>query len=414
MIKKLFKPVIMTVAAFATLIVATPSQAMPAFARQTGMSCTSCHFQHYPLLNETGRAFKAGGYTMTGKQGLIDGVGLSLPEVLNAGFTTKIRYQKSNGPTSTTNNDGLNNGQLQYPDELLLQIAGRVSENIGVVVDLSTINAAGSILESAKMPIFYDVSGINMGIVPFLTATQGVAYGFELLNTGAVRGQRAVEARTSFSAQQYIGTATQAEGVAFVASDSLFFANVTKWSPRSVDSITNGSPTATYLRAAITPTAGAWDLGLGFQYWTGQATQDFNLTNGVNVDTNAWAIDAQAQGMVGTLPLGLYFSHAQADGSPTIGVKNLFNANPNTKSATALSAELGVIPSKATVLLGYRNGDNGKATLNNDNSLLFGASYQLAQNVQIQINQELFSGNATSSSTGNGDQLTTLMLFASF
>ncbi|MGZ8548344.1 MAG: hypothetical protein ACXW33_07030, partial [Sulfuricurvum sp.] len=73
MIKKLFKPVVMTVAAFTTLMVATPSQAMPAFARQTGMECASCHFQHYPLLNETGRAFKASGYTMTGKQGLIDG-----------------------------------------------------------------------------------------------------------------------------------------------------------------------------------------------------------------------------------------------------------------------------------------------------------------------------------------------------
>ncbi|MGZ5207775.1 MAG: hypothetical protein ACXWB0_02060, partial [Sulfuricurvum sp.] len=244
----------MTAAAFTTLMVATPSQAMPAFARQTGMECASCHFQHYPLLNETGRAFKASGYTMMGKQGLLDGKGLSIPEVLNAGLTAKIRYQKSNGPASTTNNDTTNDGQLQFPDEALLQLAGRATENIGFLADLNLNSGSKSVLENAKMPMIYDLSGINVGIVPFTTGNQGVAYGFELLNTGAVRGQRAVEARNSFSAQQYIGTATIAEGAAFVASNSLFFANISKWSPRSVDSTTNGSPSATYLRAAITPT----------------------------------------------------------------------------------------------------------------------------------------------------------------
>jgi hypothetical protein len=38
-------------------IVATPSQAMPAFARQTGKACNTCHFQHYPILNEYGMEF---------------------------------------------------------------------------------------------------------------------------------------------------------------------------------------------------------------------------------------------------------------------------------------------------------------------------------------------------------------------
>jgi len=397
------------------LMCATAAEAMPAFARQTGMECSSCHFQHYPSLRETGRAFKASGYTMVGKQGLIDADSLSLPEVLNAGITTKIRYQKSNGPTTTTNNDKTNDGQLQFPDEFLLQFAGRISKNIGFILDINLNNGGESVLESAKIPIIYDVSGINVGVIPFTTFGQGVAYGFELLNTGAVRGQRIIEARKSFSAQQYLGTATMAEGVAFVASNSLFFANISKWSPRSVDSDTDGSPSATYLRAAITPMVGAWDLGLGIQYWTGQATQDSAVAGtGIDVDTDAWSVDAQAQGRVGSFPLGVYFSHAQADGSPTSGNKNLFNSAPNTKSATALSAELGVMPEIATVTLGYRKGDNGKATKSTDDVILLGATYQLAENFQLQINHELYSGDATSSSTGNGDQLTTLMLFAAF
>ncbi|MDO8452986.1 MAG: hypothetical protein Q7S59_00275 [Sulfurimonas sp.] len=410
-----FKPVLAAVAAFATFFVATPSEAMAAFARQTGMSCTSCHFQHYPLLNETGRAFKSGGYTMMGKQGLIDGDGLSIPEVLNVGLTTKIRYQKSNGPATTTKNDNTNDGQLQFPDEFLLQLGGRISENIGFIADINLNNGGESVMEGAKIPFIYNVSGINIGVIPFTTVTQGVAYGFELLNTGAVRGQRAVEARKTFSAQQYINTANAAEGAAIVASNSLFFANISKWSPRSVTSTTDGTPSATYLRAAITPTVGAWDLGLGLQLWTGKATQDSAVAKtGEDVDTKAWSLDAQAQGSVATLPLGIYFTHAQADASST-GSVNLFNSSTDhAKSATTLLAELGVMPSKATVTLGYRNGDNGKATNSADNALLVGGSYQIVKNVQLQLNQEFLSGDGISSSTGNGDQLTTLMLFAAF
>lgn len=117
-------------AGLVAMTIASSAYAIPAFARQTGMACLACHFQHFPSLNEVGRSFKAGGYTMSGAQGLIDGEGLSLAEVLNAGITTKIRYQKSNGPTdseSAAKNDGTNVGQLQFPDELLLQIAGRIS-----------------------------------------------------------------------------------------------------------------------------------------------------------------------------------------------------------------------------------------------------------------------------------------------
>src|SRR3972149_3792151 len=71
--------------------------AVPAFARQTGMACNSCHFQHFPILNEFGRSFKAGGYTTIGGQSFLEGGFLSLPSVLNASLVTKIMYQKSNG-----------------------------------------------------------------------------------------------------------------------------------------------------------------------------------------------------------------------------------------------------------------------------------------------------------------------------
>lgn len=405
---KLLRAILAASAALGALAIATPSQAISTYARQTGQACSSCHFQHYPLLNEFGRAFKAGGYTMGGKQGLIDGAGLSLPEVLNAGIVTKIRYLKSNGPT-VDGTHTTNNGELQFPDELLLELGGRISENIGFQADLSLNNGGGNVVNGMKIPFIYDVGGFKAGVIPFTTDGQGVAYGFELLNTGAARGQRMVEARKTFSAQQYIGSsAGKAEGFALVASNSQFFANLSKWSPRTVGD-SSGSPSATYFRVAATPSYGNWDLGVGLQSWSGHATN----TAGASVNTKALALDAQAQGKVGAMPLGVYLSYATADGTNG-GTPNQFNGNPNDKKSTNIAAELGVLPGKATVTLGYRNGDNGKATKNGDNSWMIGGSYQIVQNVQLQLNHEMFSGSAYDGSPANGDQLTTLMLFASF
>jgi len=50
---------------FLTFFLASvPAQAVPSFARQTGMPCESCH-TIFPELTSTGRSFKMGGYTLT-------------------------------------------------------------------------------------------------------------------------------------------------------------------------------------------------------------------------------------------------------------------------------------------------------------------------------------------------------------
>ena len=405
---KLSKSILGAAIAVGAIAVSTQSQAMSNYARQTGMACLACHFQHFPLLNEFGRNFKASGYTLIGKQGKVEGdQGLSLPAVLNAGLVTKIRYQKSNGPT-VAGTHTTNDGELQFPDEALLMLGGRISDNIGAQVELNL--AGGTVLENFKMPFMFNVGGVKAGVIPFTTAGQGVAYGFELLNTGAVRGARAMEARKTFSAQQYIGTGSAAEGFAAVASNSMFFANLSKWSPRSVGDKT-GAPNATYFRLAATPKMGKWDLGVGVQSWSGSA-RDASLAT---VDTKAWAVDAQAQGMAGAMPLGIYLTHASAAGSPAAGTKNFFNGNPRDKTATTITGDLAVLPSgKVSLLMGYRKGDNGKAANSGDNAWVIGGNFKIVQNVHLQLNHEIFSGSAYNGTPASGDKLTTLMLFASF
>lgn len=405
------KIIYLLVVALAAIAIAPNASAVPGFARQTGFACSTCHFQSFPALNEMGRFFKAGGYTMMGIQHKIEGAeGLSLPETLNASIVTKIRYQKSNG-AKVAGTHGTNDGELQFPDELLLMVGGRVSENIGAQLELNLQSKnAEPVVENFKIPFIYDVSGIKAGVIPFTTATQGVAYGFELLNTGAVRGSRIMEARKSFSAQQYIGTASAAEGVAVVASNSMFFANISKWSPRGVGAANTGSPTATYFRLAATPKIGIWDTGVGVQSWSGRATTPALTAT----DTKAYAVDAQAQGEVAAMPLGIYLTHANASGSKAGVNPNLFNGQVNAKTATTIAGQLGVVPGRATLLMAYRKGDNGKVTGNGDNSLMLGGTYLIVQNVQLQLNHEKYSGSAYDVAPADGDQLTTLMLFGSF
>ena len=402
------KIIYLLAASLAAIAFAPNASAIPGYSRQTGMACSGCHFQSFPALNDTGRAFKASGYTMIGGQQKIEGSeGLSLPGNLNAGVVTKIRYQKSNG-TATGDGDptSTNDGQLQFPDELLLMVGGRVSENIGVQLELDL--AGGTpIAANFKMPFMFEVGGVSAGVIPFTTAGQGVAYGFELLNTGAVRGARIMEARKSFSAQQYINTGSDAQGVAIVASNSMYFANISKWSPRKFGDAT-GSPTANYFRLAMTPRVGDWDVGAGVQSWSGRAS---NASSAV-VETKAYAIDAQAQGEYSAMPVGVYFTHANA--SAIAGGANLFNSAANARTATTIAGQLGVLPGKATLLMAYRKGDNGKATGNGDNAIMLGGTYQIVQNVQLQLNHEMYSGSAYDGSPANGKQLTTLMLFAAF
>ena len=55
------------------------AEAIPAFAAQTGQPCTACHIGGFgPQLTPFGRAFKVGGYTQRGGEGILASIPLSL------------------------------------------------------------------------------------------------------------------------------------------------------------------------------------------------------------------------------------------------------------------------------------------------------------------------------------------------
>lgn len=408
------KKTLLFVAAFlfvfaATFYTAREASALPAFARQTGMACNACHFQHFPTLNAFGRMFKSGGYTQAGGESLVEGDHLSIPATLNMSLIAKMRYQKRNGDDQTSE---LNKGQVQFPDEAALLVGGRGGEHLGFLLELSLTDAdSANRFTSFKAPIIFEAFDTKLGAVPFTTDTAGPSYSFELLNTGAQRMQRPLEHRTETSAQQYIGTGMAATGVAFIASHPMGFVNYTIWSP--VHGTNSTGPYLNYVRAAVTPTVAGWDLGAGFQVWSGTSKRGTGAAP-TREKAEAWAIDAQAQGTIGDLPLGVYASYANASKSSATDVANLFNTNTaNDKTAWAVSAELGVIPHKLTAAAAFRAGRNGSATLQHENATTLGLVYEAMQNFEVQLNHSWYTGDGKPS-PASGNMLTTLMLFAAF
>lgn len=447
MIRKFIRVASISATFIAAALVATPSHATPAFARQAGKACNTCHFQHYPALNEYGQEFKAGGFVDMGKQGTIKGKDMSLPEILNASIFTKIRHQRNNG-VDLPNEPTAAGGEWQFPDEFALLFGGRVAENIGYMLEGQLANGAAPFLAGFKMPAMFKLgnSGTKIGIVPYTTDALGASYGFELLNTGAVRNVRIMEHRNESSAQQYLGTATAASGAAFVLWNPNFFVNLSAWSPNHVaisEGRANASPSSTYLRAAWTPTIGDWSLGAGMQWWAGESKVDetANPTGNGRTCTNAagaagttmrcrteaFAVDAQAQGTVGKMPLGLYLTHAKAPGNSATKAQNLFNTSANEKRATTVTAELGILPNKATLMLAQRWAKTGATPSawrdDRDNATTLGGTYQYSQNLQLQLlyslrdKQNGYQGSDTTHTAtinNRGNRLITFMLSAGF
>ena len=407
-----FKNVVYIFSISCLILVTMNVEAVPAFARQTNMSCATCHFQHFPALNAFGRSFKQGAYTMVGGQSLVQSDNLSLPVALNASLITKLRYQKTNGNDKTV---ATNTGELQLPDEAALVIGGRGSENVGLLLEAS-LKESGDNNNFNSYKVHFNSptdSGTNLGAVVFLTDAGGAPYGFELLNTGAQRFMRTAEDRKAIAAQQFIGGtgspgASKAEGVALVASRNDYFVNLTFWTPDHGGVAVSGL--ANYLRAAYMPTIGSWDTAIGFQLFSGTAKRVDDAGAANDAKTDAFFIDAQAQGQLGGKPAGFYMTY----GSAKAVAGNYFNNNPNDQNALSVLGEYGFIPNKATVYLGYLSGDNGKATGNKDQRLSIGMTWLYSQNIEFQLWNTSYRGNAYSPTPGGGDNLTSLMLFSAF
>lgn len=218
----------------ALVIAPKEAEAIPAFARQAGVSCTACHAHHTPILNDFGKQFKLSGYTMSiasGPQELmhepIHDKMLSLPSVFNASVMTKTRYlQDFKKEPSKPEKTGAERGMVEMFDEAFIAIAGRIAENWGYNSEFTGNMASGKFVGS------WPLAGGQGGLSLFTTDALGPFYGMEFYNTGIYRPARAFENRGSTNAAQVTNIgATAATGLALFYQVGGLFVSAGTFSP---------------------------------------------------------------------------------------------------------------------------------------------------------------------------------------
>ena len=128
----------------AALIVALAAihRNVPAFSRQTGLACSSCHYQ-FPQLTPFGRTFKLNGYTLTGLPTISqpgDSAGkeslklLTIPQ-LSAMLVSSVTQTSKGVP-------GTQNGSFALPQQLSVFLAGAITPKIGTFTQF-TYSARG-------------------------------------------------------------------------------------------------------------------------------------------------------------------------------------------------------------------------------------------------------------------------------
>lgn len=411
---------------------APEASAIPSFARQTGMGCTACHFQHFPILNSFGMAFKAAGYTMMGAQGKVEAEHMSIPDTLNASVLVKIRYQKTNGTApDAVSGTTTNSGQWQVPDEMSMFLGGRVSDNIGFVIEgnlaggnNTAAGGNGGIATGFKIPMMWDVGSAKVGLVPFYTDVLGMAHGFELTSSSMVRGLRWAEDRSYISAASFIGmnsgttgNGSGTVGVAFVAKNDFGYINLTRYAPQAA-----GAPAiqlrSNWLRIAATPTVANWNMHIGLGVASGSNWSTHAVT-GVQTkqERKATILDFQGQTQLAGKDFSLYASYATAPATAAgAAVANVWNANPSAKTAIQIGGDYSVIPHVLFLGASYLNGDSGALVANKTNGYMVQAIYALQQNVELHASYSKRSGSAVTPAAlvNPGDSLVNLMLEASF
>ena len=112
------------------------SQAVPSYARQTGLPCAACHTT-YPELTAFGRNFKLNGYTMTGiqqieskRKGTAAGVKINQIPPISAMLTASVTQVSKKQP-------GTQNGDVAFPQEFSVFFAGEISPHIGSFVQVT-------------------------------------------------------------------------------------------------------------------------------------------------------------------------------------------------------------------------------------------------------------------------------------
>lgn len=404
----------------AATVFAPEASAVPVFARQTGMACSACHFQHFPLLNGFGRSFKASGFTLMGAQGKIEGEHLDIPNQLNMAVLSSAYWQDEVGAKTGANSvDQARWGVPASGGELSIFYGGRASEFAGFLSELGAAGTGGAAATgAAKLALLFPVADMRAGLVAY-TGGQGAAYGFETQNTGAAdthkmmgnSGPSKQHVAATYAAS-YLGTRTSATGINLVANSGMGFVSVGKYAAVDPGTGNANDLPLTYGRVVANMDLAGWDAGFGVQIFGG----DQAILLGTQTSYEATVIDAQFQGELAGMETGLYVTYgtapankngkgnAMAGGWSTLSKTNSVSQVDVKASTLNVAASVEVVHG-ATVqaavrfaTLDYGTAAGAGATYTGksfaDNAVMLGATYDITQNIALGLNYTVQSGSA--------------------
>jgi len=319
------KKMLLTTAAFALVavsgiaLVPTKAEAFPAFARQTGAACLSCHFQTFPALNAFGRAFMMGSFTDVGDQALVEDDNLSIPAVLNASFEVR-------GGATNTSSSGAAPSDTTYtiPNNARLFLAGRIGSNSGAVIVFTGKTPVWMFLNS------WDVGDFKVG----LSAQKSPWGGSNIMEGSNVFGHRGDKlGGQDISATTNSGFTKQTTSIGTWIGNDLGVVQVALLAPASTTTGgTNvGLNFGKLIRAYATLDVGGWDTLVGFGYVTGTAGKANGGASGpaaARIPMSLNFVYAQAQGEVGDMSIGVYGDWPHAKGkTSSMGTGNFYGVS---------------------------------------------------------------------------------------
>ena len=171
-------------AAALLLLLPFAAEAVPSFARQTGMACEACHTV-WPELTHFGRMFKASGYVIDNlKQ--VRGVTAKKEEILDLSQTPPLSlmiqasYTQIATPLPDPSGSGhQQNGTFAFPQQVSLFYAGKIAPHLGAFLQLTYGYDSGT--------IGIDNTDIRYADMQVLPGDQSLIYGLSLNNNPTVQ-----------------------------------------------------------------------------------------------------------------------------------------------------------------------------------------------------------------------------------
>lgn len=126
----------------AALAVSFNAQAVPSFARQTGLPCQACHTV-FPQLTTFGRDFKLNGYTLTGMQQIqstSSGGSVKINEIPPLSAMMQVGYthvQSDAALRAFAGTQNIQNDNIEFPQQLSFFFAGEISPHMGTFMQFT-------------------------------------------------------------------------------------------------------------------------------------------------------------------------------------------------------------------------------------------------------------------------------------